>query len=63
MLHGREAECALVDEVLDLAGSGSGSAVVFRGDAGIGKTALLDYAQRRADGFTVLRATRLEAES
>jgi len=63
MLHGRAAECALLDELLAGVRAGAGGAVVLRGDPGIGKTALLDYAQERAGGLAVLRATGLEAES
>ena len=37
--------------------------LVIRGEAGIGKSALLDYAADQATGFTVLRAAGFEAEA
>jgi hypothetical protein len=45
---GREREIAVLSQILDQAAAGAGSAVVLRGDAGIGKTALLAEAQRLA---------------
>ena len=49
-LIGRESECARLDELLDRARRGRGAALVIRGEAGIGKTALLDYAAERPRG-------------
>ncbi|HEY7103126.1 MAG TPA: ATP-binding protein, partial [Mycobacteriales bacterium] len=48
VLHGRSAEQAYVDELLAGAGAGRSGVVVLRGEAGIGKTALLDYAAAAA---------------
>ncbi|MFD9456033.1 AAA family ATPase [Streptomyces sp. NPDC059985] len=64
-LVGRRTERALLTAALDHARTGrGGSAVLLRGEAGIGKTALLDWVERRAraDGFLVLRAVGAEAE-
>src|SRR6266446_3772413 len=44
MLIGRELECARIDALLDAARERRSGALVLRGDAGIGKTALLEYA-------------------
>jgi precorrin-3B methylase len=41
-VFGRERECAAVDRAVPLAASGQSSALVVRGDPGIGKTALLN---------------------
>src|SRR6266542_1826833 len=48
--------------VLDQARAGSSAVLVVRGEPGIGKTALLDYAVGRALGFRVVRAWGVESE-
>ena len=63
MLVGREHECARLDELLREARNGHSRALVLRGEPGIGKTALLEYAIDRAEGFRVLRAVGIESES
>jgi DNA-binding CsgD family transcriptional regulator len=63
MLAGRETETAALDELLDAAREGQSGAVLLRGEAGIGKTALLAHAATAADGFRVLRATGIESEA
>lgn len=62
-LLGREAECAAIDSALEGARAGIGGALVVRGEAGIGKSALLDYARQRAAPMAVLSAAGVEAES
>lgn len=63
-LHGREAEQQKVIEGL-LAGARASrsSAVVVRGEAGIGKTALLGYAAGAANEMLVMRAAGVETEA
>jgi DNA-binding CsgD family transcriptional regulator len=58
----RRGERAAVDRVLDQARAGSSAVLVVRGEPGIGKTALLDYAAGRALGFRVVRAWGVESE-
>lgn len=60
-LVGRELERALVDELLGRARLGRSETLVVRGEAGIGKTALLEYAVDHAEGMTVVRALGVEA--
>ena len=62
-LVGRDAACARIDALLAAARTGRSGALVVRGEAGIGKSALLRYAVERADGMTVLRASGVESES
>jgi len=62
-LLGREPECAVIDRLLEDAQAGTGGALVVRGEAGIGKSALLDFARQRAAPMAVLSATGVEAES
>jgi DNA-binding CsgD family transcriptional regulator len=62
-LVGRVRECAMIDHALRRAATGESSALVVRGEPGIGKTALLSYAAQRAADGLVLRTAGLEAES
>jgi DNA-binding CsgD family transcriptional regulator len=59
---GRTTERAQLDGLLARAISGESGALVIRGEAGIGKTALLRYASRQAAGFQVVQLTGVEAE-
>ncbi|MEV0824075.1 AAA family ATPase [Nonomuraea rubra] len=54
MLYGRQAEQAAIDELLRTCSG----ALILRGEAGIGKSALLSYAAERARA-RVLRPPRL----
>jgi DNA-binding CsgD family transcriptional regulator len=62
-LIGRSREQALLDELLDAARAGRSGGLVVRGEPGVGKTSLLDYAVSRAGGFRVLRMLGAESES
>jgi DNA-binding CsgD family transcriptional regulator len=65
VLRGRDDETARIDTVLAAARSGRSGALVLRGEAGIGKSALLDHAEREAvaAGMRVLRGAGVESES
>src|SRR5262249_31785359 len=61
-LVGREAEQAEIERLLSSMRSGLGGGLVLRGDAGIGKTALLDHAVEAASDMQVLRLAGIESE-
>jgi hypothetical protein len=61
-LRGRRGECEELDQLLASAVSGHSEVLVLRGEAGVGKTALLDYLVHHADGFVIARATGVESE-
>src|ERR1700753_3803848 len=62
MLRGRRSECAALDALLDRARAGRSGALVVEGEAGVGKTALLDYAIASASDLRVLVAVGVESE-
>ena len=62
MLVGRHAERQQVDAVLAAARLGQSGVLVLTGEPGIGKTALLAYAQERATSMQVLAVTGSETE-
>ncbi len=61
-LADRGAESVRLDRLLADARAGRSAVLVLRGEPGIGKTALLDYAAERAQGFRVVRAAGVESE-
>jgi hypothetical protein len=63
MLYGRTAEGLAIDGLLAGARVGRSGVLLVRGEAGIGKSALLDYASQEARGMLVLRATGVETEA
>jgi DNA-binding CsgD family transcriptional regulator len=63
MLLGRARECGELGELLDAVRRGQSRVLVLRGEPGIGKTALLDYAVASARGFQVVRAAGSESET
>ena len=62
MLGGRRDERAVMDGLLDDARTGRSGVLVLRGEAGIGKTALLEHASESASDFRLLRAVGVESE-
>ena len=53
-LRGRSSECEVLERLISGARSGQSQVLVLRGEAGIGKTALLEYVSERASGFRVV---------
>jgi TatA/E family protein of Tat protein translocase len=62
VLRGRDSECEALDRLLDAVRAGRSGALVMRGEPGVGKTALLDYALERASGCRVARAAGVQSE-
>src|SRR5256885_622736 len=62
MPRGRRRESAVRDGLVDGARAGRSGALVVRGDAGVGKTALLEYVIASAAGLGVVRAVGVESE-
>jgi DNA-binding CsgD family transcriptional regulator len=61
-LRGRVEECALLDDLVSSVRRGESRSLVLRGEAGIGKTALLSYLVDSAADLYVTRATGMESE-
>ncbi|WP_433167028.1 helix-turn-helix transcriptional regulator [Kribbella sp. CA-247076] len=61
-LVGRRQECRLLDELLSGLRAGDSAVRVIRGDAGIGKSVLLQYVAAQATGVTMTRAQGVEAD-
>src|SRR6201982_1659813 len=61
-LTGRRSECAALDRLIETVGAGESSALVVRGEPGVGKTALLEYAVEQASEFRVVRAAGVQSE-
>ena len=61
-LLGRRSECAALDELVASVRAGPSRALVLRGEAGVGKSALLEYLVRHASGCGIARAAGVESE-
>jgi DNA-binding CsgD family transcriptional regulator len=61
-LLGRPSECGALDQLLASVRAGQSRVLVLRGEAGVGKTALLEYLVQRASGDAIARATGVESE-
>src|SRR5215218_10137403 len=61
-LLGRGRECDVLSGLVVAAKAGNSQVLVLRGQAGIGKTALLDFLLERAAGCRVARAAGVESE-
>ncbi|ROO86646.1 regulatory LuxR family protein [Actinocorallia herbida] len=62
MLLGREAECVKLDRLLADVRSGESRVLVLRGEAGVGKSALLDRLVSRASDCRVVTAAGVQSE-
>jgi DNA-binding CsgD family transcriptional regulator len=62
VLRGRADECAQLDRLREGALAGRGGVLMLRGEAGVGKTALLEYAIASAPTLRVIRVAGVESE-
>jgi DNA-binding CsgD family transcriptional regulator len=61
-LRGRHRECDALDQLLSRIRAGRSGVLVLRGEAGVGKTALLEHLASRTAGCRVARAAGVESE-
>jgi DNA-binding NarL/FixJ family response regulator len=61
-LRGRVRECELLDELVSAVRRGESRSLVLRGEAGIGKTALLEYLIASVPDVTVVRALGVQSD-
>ncbi|HVS43751.1 MAG TPA: ATP-binding protein, partial [Candidatus Dormibacteraeota bacterium] len=62
MLIGRQREREILDRLLATVRAGRSATLVLRGEPGIGKSALLDYAVEASTDLRILRALGVESE-
>jgi DNA-binding CsgD family transcriptional regulator len=61
-LRGRRSECETLEQLLRATRAGESRVLVVRGEAGVGKTALLEFLAANASGCDVVRAAGVESE-
>jgi hypothetical protein len=61
-LYGRRGECKLLDGLLEQVRGGHSMVMVVLGEAGVGKTALLEHVLESAADLRVARAAGVESE-
>jgi DNA-binding CsgD family transcriptional regulator len=61
-LFGRKPEREVIDRLVDGVRAGHGGVLVLHGEAGVGKTALLEYAIKAGSDFRIARTSGVEAE-
>ena len=61
-LTDRRAECGVLDGLVEAVLAGESRALVVHGEAGVGKTALLEYLADRASQCRVLRVSGVQSE-
>jgi DNA-binding CsgD family transcriptional regulator len=61
-LVNRHAECGVLDQLIEAVRAGESRALVVSGEAGVGKTALLDYLAGQASGCRLARIAGVQSE-
>src|SRR6201990_3757872 len=59
---GRGPECAVLEQLMEALRGGRSRALVLHGEAGVGKTALLEFLATRASDCRVMRTAGVESE-
>ncbi|HYJ55658.1 MAG TPA: LuxR family transcriptional regulator [Mycobacterium sp.] len=62
LLRGRDRECETLRRLISEARSGNSQVLVLRGEAGVGKTAMLTYASEQASAFRVTHVAGVESD-
>src|SRR4051812_33286665 len=62
VLLGRRSECAKLDALVEALRTGQSQALVIRGEAGVGKSALIAYLIGQASRYRVASAAGVESE-
>jgi len=62
MLLGRQEECRRLSQLVNAARAGESGVLVVRGEPGVGKTSLLDYAAEHAEGMNALSTRGIDSE-
>jgi DNA-binding CsgD family transcriptional regulator len=63
VIYGRDLERSRIGELLDGARASRSAVLILLGEAGVGKSALLDDAREQAEGMRVLTASGVESEA
>jgi DNA-binding CsgD family transcriptional regulator len=63
ILRGRGAECRQIEQLVDAVRHGESRALVISGEAGVGKSALLEYLVAGASGCRLIRVAGVQAET
>src|ERR1700704_2156336 len=61
-LRGRASECETLPGLISTVRSGSCQVLVLRGEAGVGKTALLEYVSELASGFRCIHVVGVQSD-
>ncbi|MEU9522780.1 AAA family ATPase [Streptomyces sp. NPDC048224] len=61
-LTGRRIECGALDQLIGTVRAGGSQSLLLHGEAGVGKTALLEYVAVQARGCRVVRAAGVQSE-
>jgi DNA-binding CsgD family transcriptional regulator/tetratricopeptide (TPR) repeat protein len=61
-LVGRHTECGVLDRLVEAVRAGESRAIVLSGEAGVGKTALLDYVAEELSDCRIARAAGVQSE-